>query len=103
LLVPPLAREGRAELIVKYLAQFAKVLAAERIDRITDAEQTANPLYLQALLEELRVWGDNSTLDERISHYLAAADIPELYQRILERYEGIMTVTGLGLSAMPWR
>jgi tetratricopeptide (TPR) repeat protein len=88
LIVPPLGRDERAELVVKYLAEFGKVLAADRIKRIVDAEQTANPLYLRALLDELRVWGDNSRLDARVSHYLAARDIPELFRRVLERYEG---------------
>lgn len=86
--VPPLARDERAELIATYFGQYAKSLAPDRVARIADAAQTATPLYLQALLEELRVWGDNSTLDGRISHYLAADDVPQLYQRILERYEG---------------
>jgi len=85
--VPPLVRDERAELIAAYLGQYAKSLPPERVTRIADAAQTATPLYLQALLEELRVWGDNSTLDERISYYLTADDVPQLYQRILERYE----------------
>ncbi|MDQ2974757.1 MAG: tetratricopeptide repeat protein, partial [Acidobacteriota bacterium] len=47
----------------------------------------ANPLYLRALLDELRLFGIHEELDDRIEHYLAAGTIPELYQRILERYQ----------------
>jgi tetratricopeptide (TPR) repeat protein len=42
---------------------------------------------LRALLDELHVFGVHEKLDARIEHYLAAGTIPELYQRVLERYE----------------
>ncbi|MCX6898591.1 MAG: tetratricopeptide repeat protein [Verrucomicrobia bacterium] len=57
------------------------------MERIASSPQTANPLYLRALLEELRVYGDPLTLDQRIVHYLEAQTVPALYERILERYE----------------
>jgi len=44
-------------------------------------------LYLRALLDELRVFGIHEKLDDRIEHYLAAATIPGLYEKVLERYE----------------
>ena len=33
------------------------------------------------------LWGDHLTLDQRITHYLSAPTVPDLYRRILERYE----------------
>ncbi len=57
------------------------------MERIAAAPQTANPLYLRALLEELRLWHEHETLEGRIDHYLSATTVAELYQRILERYE----------------
>ena len=33
------------------------------------------------------LWGDHLTLDQRITHYLSAPAVPDLYRRILERYE----------------
>jgi len=77
----------RKILIRDYLAQFAKTLDAGRVDLIARAKQTANPLYLRALLDELRVFGIHEELDERINHYLAARTPDKLYQKILERYE----------------
>jgi tetratricopeptide (TPR) repeat protein len=50
-------------------------------------KQTANPLYLQALLEELRLYGDHYTFSQRIEHFLSAATVDELYEKVLERYE----------------
>jgi tetratricopeptide (TPR) repeat protein len=85
--VEPLESDERRELIEAYLAQFARRLSAERVGRIASAPQAANPLYLRALLEELRVFGVHERLDERINHYLAADTVVDLYKLILQRYE----------------
>jgi hypothetical protein len=87
LTVESLRPEERQALIEQYLAQYTKALSPDRAMRIARAAQTANPLYLRALLEELRLFGEHKRLDERITYYLAAETIPELYERILERYE----------------
>ena len=65
--------------------------------RIAGSEQAANPLYLRALLTELRVFGRHEQLDERIDHYLAATAVDALYQRILERYEHDYDPENIGL------
>jgi tetratricopeptide (TPR) repeat protein len=78
---------SRVRLVEQYLAQYSKSLDRARTDRVCAAPQTGNPLFLRALLEELRVHGDHLTLDRQIGAYLSAPTIDELYQRILERYE----------------
>jgi nephrocystin-3 len=84
----PLEDDERRELIKEYLKKlYAKELSEERVKRIAAAPQSANPLYLQALLEELRLFGVHERLDERISYYLGAKTVSALYERILERYE----------------
>jgi tetratricopeptide (TPR) repeat protein len=85
--VEPLRPDERKELIASYLAQYTKELSPGRVERIASAEQAANPLFLRALLEELRVFGIYEKLEERIGHYLEARSIPELYEKILARYE----------------
>mgnify|MGYP006277686469 CR=1 FL=1 len=85
--VDPLTEKERLELIPKYLAQYAKSLSEDRIRRIASAPQSANPLYLRALLEELRLFGIHEKLEQRIQHYLQAATISGLYTKILERWE----------------
>jgi tetratricopeptide (TPR) repeat protein len=87
LIVEPLTLNERKELIPKYLAHYTKELSSSRVERVAAAEQSANPLYLRALLEELRVFGAHERLDERITHYLSALTIPELYEKILQRWE----------------
>ncbi len=85
--VEPLDRGERTELISRYLRQYARALGPAHLERIAEAPQSANPLYLRALLEELRVWGEYETLGDRIDHYLTAEAIDDLYELILERYE----------------
>lgn len=85
--VEPLDINEKKELITEYLMQYSKKLTAEHMDIIANASQTANPLFLRALLEELRLYGDHFTIDERIKHYLETETIDDLYGKILERYE----------------
>jgi len=85
--VAPLQPEERKELIAGYLAQYRKSLSRPQVERIASGDQTSNPLYLRVLLEELRVFGIHEKLDERIGYYLAARTIPELYERVLIRWE----------------
>ncbi|MCL0058864.1 DUF4062 domain-containing protein, partial [Dehalococcoidia bacterium] len=85
--VQPLNQEERRLFIEKYLAQYTKALSPARAEHIANVKQTTNPLYLQALLEELRLFGRHEQLDERISYYLEAETIPDLYGKILTRYE----------------
>ena len=87
LTVEPLTEQERALFIEQYLAQYTKALSPARARRIAAAPQSANPLYLQALLEELRVFGAHERLDERIAHYLEADTVPALYRKILARWE----------------
>jgi hypothetical protein len=87
LAVKPLEAEERARLIVECLRQASKALSEERVRRLAAAEQSANPLFLRALLEELRVFGVHEKLDERIAYYLGAPSLEGLFDRILERYE----------------
>jgi len=82
-----LTREERETLIADYLAQYTKALARPQINAIANAPLAGNPLFLVALLEELRVWGDHETLVKRIDHYLSASSVGNLFQRILARYE----------------
>jgi tetratricopeptide (TPR) repeat protein len=85
--VQPLTTTERERLVHEYLAQYTKSLSGGRVARIAAAPQTANPLYLRALLEELRLWHQHETLEGRTDYYLSAASVTELYRRILERYE----------------
>jgi nephrocystin-3 len=68
----------RQKLITEYLKQYRKQLSEPRVGRIAAASQTANPLYLRALLEELRLWGDHERLEKCIDGYLESGTIHQL-------------------------
>ncbi len=85
--VEALDQGERQTLITEYLKQYRKELSGPRVERIAAAAQTANPLYLRALLEELRLWGDHESLGECIDDYLEAGTVEQLYEKILKRYE----------------
>ena len=85
--VKPLEPEERRSIIRQYLGQYRKSLSPAPLERIVTTPQTANPLFLRALLDELRIFGVYEELDNRINYYLGASTIPDLYQRILERLE----------------
>jgi tetratricopeptide (TPR) repeat protein len=87
LTIPSLTQDERAIFIDNYLAQYRKSLDKEHCLRIAESPQTANPLYLKVLLEELRLFGVHEKLDEHINYYLKAGTIPDLYSSILKRWE----------------
>jgi tetratricopeptide (TPR) repeat protein len=87
LALAPLSDGERRQLIVEYLARYTKALTRRQLDEIAAVPLCANPLFLTALLEELRVWGDHETLQARIPGYLSVSSIGELFAAILERYE----------------
>jgi hypothetical protein len=86
--VEPLEVGERKRLINDYLLKlYSKRLAQDQVDRIAARDQCANPLFLHALLEELRVFGVHEALPARIDYYLHAKDPAALYERVLERLE----------------
>ena len=85
--VRPLGSEQRKRLITEYLSQYRKSLNKFQLERVTEEPHCQIPLYLRILLEELRVFGIHEKLDERISYYLSAQTVPELYNKVLSRIE----------------
>ena len=85
--VVPLSESEQGQLIARYLARFGRQLENDYINRLVAAPQTANPLYLQVILEELRLFGIFIKLGQRLDYYLEAKTIPDLYQKVLARLE----------------
>lgn len=86
-LIRSLEDDERRALITEYLGSHSKSLNEARMTRIVSALQTANPLYLRILCDELRQHGSHETLDQTIGHYLTAITIPDLYTKVLGRWE----------------
>ncbi len=87
LLLEPLTTAEREAMVVRYLGEYHKGLSPELIQRVAQAPQSAQPLYLRTFLEELRMFGDYETLPRWIDSTLSAQDTAELFQRVLERIE----------------
>jgi hypothetical protein len=87
LTVQPFRLEERHEFIGRYLSQYAKSLTPSQVIRIAEAGQASNPLFLQTLVEELRLFGAHQQLDARIGYYMTATSAEQLIDRILQRYE----------------
>lgn len=85
--VSALTPAEQRQIIVKYLGRYGKRLDAAQSEIILGAQQASSPLYLRALLEEIRIFGDFARLNDRIRHYLASRDAVDLYDKILERLE----------------
>lgn len=85
--IEPLTEDERRRLIKDYLALFAKQLSGLQVEQIASAPQAANPLFLRALLDELKVFGIFEQIPDRIEHYLEAESPRELYGLILKRLE----------------
>jgi tetratricopeptide (TPR) repeat protein len=84
--VEPLMERERMKLLWHFLRQSGKRLSKERRRRITTAPQTSNSLYLRVLLNELRLFGDNERLEERIGYYLQAVSPHDLYGKVIGRW-----------------
>jgi tetratricopeptide (TPR) repeat protein len=85
--VEPLTVSERNALITCYLKKYRRELDAPVRAELAMAKQTQNPLFLRAVLEELRVHGTFGELDKQIRIYLAAQTVDTLFEMILARYE----------------
>ena len=86
--VEPLTDEGKRTLITKYLHElYRKSLTSDQIDRIIAHPLSGNPLFLKALLEELRIFGVFELLEARLEDYLSATTIDGLFSKVFARVE----------------
>ncbi len=80
-------KSKRQALITEYLQQYGKTLADQPMQALLAHPKTANPLYLQVVLEELRVFGEFDKLEAYLEGYLETETIPALYDKVLARLE----------------
>jgi tetratricopeptide (TPR) repeat protein len=85
--VEPITTEERKRLISEYLARHRKSMTTAQIFWIANAAQSSSPLYLRVFLDELIIAGEFARLNAQIEDYLSSYTIPELFERVLDRYE----------------
>lgn len=83
----PLTEGDRRQMTLAFLSNIKRDLDPDLVERIGRAPQTGNPLFLKALLEELRVSGSHEELKERVLGYLRARTVEDLFDRVLRRWE----------------
>ena len=83
----PLSEREVKSATVAYLSLFGKTLPPAVIHDIVEGESTSNALYLRALVDELRQFGDHRSLHDRVKYYLSSHDPTDLYRLILTRWE----------------
>lgn len=102
--VDSLNERERLKLLWRFLRQSGKRLSKARRRRIACAPQSANPLYLRVLLDELRMVRTHEELEERIGDYLKAESPYALYEKVIARwekdYEGDSDMVGDTLSLL---
>jgi tetratricopeptide (TPR) repeat protein len=96
LVVPLFGRDDIAPAAKAYFDIYSKRLPNEILAKIEDTAAAANPLYLRAVLDELRQFGlrkelENKDfrkkLEEEAFDYLKASDPPTLFDLILTRWD----------------
>lgn len=86
--VEPLNLEQKREIITEFFEKiYSKTLNTEQKELIQNSTQTDNPLYLRALLDEVRMYGSFFTLTDKIKEYLEADSPKSLFSKILQRLE----------------
>jgi len=78
-------KSAREDLITEYLK--GKTLTAKPMQALLEHPKTANPLYLQIILEELRIFSDFDKLEKHLQSYLQTKTIPALHEKVLARLD----------------
>jgi len=87
LAVPPLQPEEKRTIMNLYLKLFSRELAKDLQERLLIAEQTANPLFLHTVLDELRQRSRHEELGKNLDAMLRCADPAELFIYVLKNLE----------------
>jgi len=86
LAVPLFGRADVRPAATAYCAIFARKLPQEILAKLEGTPAACNALFLRAVLDELRQFGEHERLAERTAWYVSAPDLPELFDRILTRW-----------------
>jgi tetratricopeptide (TPR) repeat protein len=87
LAVPLFGKSDIAPAARAYFRIFAKKPDDRMLQALEGAPAATNALYLRAVLDELRQFGQHEKLPEHTAWYLAAKDLPSLFDRILTRWD----------------
>lgn len=87
LTVPPLHPREKRSVLDLYLRRFSRTLGKPLVRRLLDAPQTANPLFLRTVLDELRLRSRHEDLARNLRQMLECTDPPALFVHVLRNLE----------------
>ena len=87
LTVPPLRPGEKRSIMGLYLQQFSRALERPLQKRIFAAPQTANPLFLRTVLDELRLRSAHEELGRNLDAMLGCPDPAALFVHVLRNLE----------------
>ena len=79
--------DAKKDLCRQFMGNRAKTLTTKQLDTIAEAPQTAGPLFLRAVLEELVVFGKFEELDNRIDELLRCPQVVDVYTYKIDRVQ----------------
>jgi tetratricopeptide (TPR) repeat protein len=79
----------RLNFIVAWFETFGRKLDRATLNQIATSPQSAQPLFLCTLLEELRMFGSLEGLPQKVNASLGAKSARELYAQMLVRLESV--------------
>lgn len=85
--VPIFASADIAPIAANYFRIFGKTPSLEVIKELESTPAAMNALYLRAVLDELRQFGNHQELRAKLKEYLTARNPSELFDKILSRWE----------------
>ncbi len=85
--VLPLTAVQIKQIITGFLKERNRELTQEQIHRIVEDKESASPVVLRTLLDELCFFGIFEKLDQQIDLYLSADSQEEFFDRVLSRLE----------------
>jgi len=87
LTVPPLRPEEKRSILNLYLRLFSRKLGETLQEKILEAPQTSNPLFLRTVLDELRLRSRHEDLGQNLASMLECKDPAALFVRVLINLE----------------
>ncbi len=85
--VPLFGKADIAPAVAAYFQLFGKTPPKEMVTRLESVPAACNALYLRTVLNELRQFGEYAKLQATANDYLSSPSLPELFDRILARWE----------------
>ncbi len=85
--IPLLDKQETKDITRTYLGRYRKEFSPAEEKMVLDAQGVSNPLFLRALLDELRQAASHENLAAQIAHYTSDERLEGLFEKIFQRLE----------------